>query len=477
MKVPIYKQLADGLRESILTLSLMPGQLLPSTRDLSQSLGVSRSTVLRCYEELLSQGYLKSVEGIGTFVCEKLPAQVEHDTHTLVNTSVKLSSYAETIMAMEPQMMTQGSWQELNFGAAPIDQLPRKFWRQTLLKNCREYEIHIGHYEIAPFGYRPLREALANFLGRSRALRCSPEQVAVYAGSLYGINLLARLLVDKGDVVAVENPGFPYAREVLVTQGANVCPIPVDDHGIIVDELKRRARGCRLVYVTPSHQDPTGAVLTLERRRQLLAWARENGTIIIEDDYGGEYRYAGPQVPSLQGLDEGDLVIHLSSFWKTLFPLVNCGYFVVPRSLIPLVWKAQIVCDNTLNTSFPALEQTTLTDFIEDGYMERYIRKSHLVYAGRYRALISELTRYLRGAATWRKESASTHLVVTFKAQFSAEQIMQCAQESGFAMVSTENYYVEDAPEREYMVPFAHVEPHLMHKHVKQFAQLLLGPE
>lgn len=472
-KIPIYKQLVDGLRESILSNSIIPGTMLPSTRDLSRSLKISRSTVLRCYEELLSQGYLKSVEGIGTFVSEKLPARVERDTPVPVNTFLKLSKYAELIMDTEPEMMTSGGWEELNFGAAPIDQLPRKFWRQVLLKNCREYDIHIGHYEFAPFGYRPLREAMAEYLVRSRALKCSPEQVAIYFGSLYGVNLLARLLIDEGDLVAVENPGFPYARQVFATHGARICPVPVDDDGIIVDELERRAIGCRLVYVTPSHQDPTGAVLSLERRRQLLAWARDRGVIIVEDDFGGEYRYVGPQVPSLQGLDEADLVIHLSSFWKTLFPLVNCGYIVMPRALIPVVWKAQVMRDSALNTSFPALEQTTLTDFIEGGYLERYIRKSHSVYAVRCRALISELKRHLWEAATWRKEPSATHLVVTLKPEFSPEHIMRCAEDSGFAMVSTNNYYVENPKRCEYMVPFAHVEPHLMQEQVKKFAELL----
>lgn len=474
-RVPIYRQLSDGLRESILKLSLMPGQMLPSTRELSRSLGVSRATVLRCYEELLSQGYLKSVEGIGTFVCDKPPLQQGFERNNAASTPLRLSNYAKWITDLDVDAMDCSGWEELNFGASPPDLLPRKFWRQILLKNCRSMKIDIDHYEVAPLGYQSLREAVANYVARSRAVRCTAGQIAVFMGSSYGVNLIARLFIDEGDVVAVENPGFIYARQVFLTHNARVCPIPVDDDGIVVSELKRLAPDCKLVYLTPSHNDPTGAVLSLDRRLELLAWAKETGTLIVEDDYGGEFRYGSLQLPSLQGLDDGDVVIYQSSFWKTLFPLVNIGYMILPRTLVKTVWKAQLyVRDNNLNTGFPALEHTALTEFLEEGYLDRHVRKLNSIYAERCHILVTELRTHLGGIVTCRKESNSMHMVATFAPRFSPETIERCARDSGFALVSTEGYYLENPPERDYMLPFAHLESDLIRRQVKRFAQLLL---
>lgn len=249
LKVPIYRQLADGLRESILSMDLMPGQIIPSTRDLCEMLGVSRSTVIRCYDELLSQGYIETVEGIGTFVSNRMSQNVSPRQGSAVNQSIKLSDYAQRIMGMEPTRLTSADWQELNYGAPPKGMVPVKQWRQVLLENMRNFDIDDHSYLAAPFGYPPVREAIANYLSRSRAVCCSPEQVTAFSGSLYGVHLIARILVDEGDNVAVENPGFPYVRQVFQAQGAQLVPIPVDEHGIVVDELIKCGKDCRLVYL------------------------------------------------------------------------------------------------------------------------------------------------------------------------------------------------------------------------------------
>jgi GntR family transcriptional regulator / MocR family aminotransferase len=474
LKVPIYRQLADGLRESILNMDLMPGQIIPSTRELSEMLGVSRSTVIRCYDELLSQGYIETVEGIGTFVSNRMSQSVSpRPGSAATNKAIKLSDYAQRIMVMEPTRLTSADSQELNYGAPPQEMVPVKQWRQVLLENMRNFDIGDHSYLGAPFGYPPVREAIAKYLSRSRAVCCSPEQVTAFSGSLYGAHLVGRILVDRGDKVAVENPGFPYVRQVFLGQGAELVPIPVDEHGIVVDELFKRGQGCRLVYVSPSHQDPTGAVLTLERRRRLLDWADKNDAIIIEDDYDSEYRYSGSPVPSIQGLDENDRVIYLSSFWKSLFPLVNVGYMVVPRGLIPIFWQAQMMRDNTLNTAFPTLEQQTLADFINGGYLERYIRKSQSVYANRWRATITALTKHLKPLATWAKEPAGAHLIVRFNPDIPYPLIMEKAKACGLPLAATCPYYLEGGNNHEFMMPFAAATEQAIEKRIGLFAESL----
>lgn len=205
----------------------------------------------------------------------------------------------------------------------------------------------------------------------------------------------------------------------------------------------------------------------------MLEWANKNNAIIIEDDYDSEYRYSGSPVPSIQGLDDSDRVIYVSSFWKALFPLVNVGYMVVPRGLIPIFWQAQMMRDNTLNTAFPTLEQQTLADFINDGYLERYIRKSQSVYASRWRATITALTKYFKPIATWAKESGGAHLIVRFNQQIPIQLITEKAHACGLPIAQTVPYYLDGENNHEFMMPFTDASEHAIEKRIKQFADSL----
>ena len=471
---PLHKQLFLSLRRRINSLELMPGQLMPSTRQLAEKLAVSRTTVVRAYDDLLGQGYIKAVDGIGTFVSERpaINKVVRYEGQTPA--SIRLSQYARRLLQMKDTLLSSADHPALNYGAAPLEQLPIRQWRQILLKYCREHNPTKHDYAVEPLGFLPLRQALASYLQRSRALTCEASEVAVFTGSLDALKLLSKLLIDAGDTVIVENPGFNFARKHFESMQANVHAIPVDSDGIRVDLLVNAPTRAKLIYVTPSHHDPTGAMMPLERRKQLLAWAEKNDTIIIEDDYDSEYRYIGSPVPALHALATRGNVIYVSSFWKTLHPLVDSSYMVVPNSLAPVVAHAINMRETNASSALPLLEQYALTDFIHNGHLERYIRKTNPVYLKRWHAAIAALTKYLRKEVSIARESAAMHLLVRFIADWSDEDIVECAARAGFALVSMASYYQDEAPGGEFLVPFAHLSEAEIDSSIGEFSQLLL---
>jgi len=472
--LPLRKQLGNELKQAILQVRLMPGQLLPSTRLLAIRLGVSRTTVLRAYEDLLCQGYLKSVDGVGTFVSENLPKQSFSTRAAPTSYPIHLSQYAKNLMAMAPTPLSSEDHPALNCGASPPELLPIKQWRQVLLKHCRDYNSANFDFVDEPFGNFLLRQAICGYLGRMRALQCNPSQVAVFSGVFDAPNMIAQILVDPGDSVIVENPGFSYIHQRFRSLGATVQGVSVDNDGIVVDEL-RKLPPSKLLYVTPSHQDPTGAVLSLSRRKDLLDWAYETGTIVVEDDHDCEHRYTGSRLPSLQGLDEHEQVIYLSSFWKTLFPLASGGYMVVPDILAPVFSHAIYMRQGAGNTSFPMLEQSALTEFINDGILERHIRKIRAIYIRRWQTLIAALTLHLRPHVSMAKESASMHLLVRFQVPIPDNVLMELAHEANFVLTSTSSFYLEAKPlnHGEFLVPFAHIAEQELERSVHDFAKLL----
>lgn len=472
--VPLYRQLADALKECIISGRLKPGEFLPSTRDLAQMLGLSRVTVVRGYEELISQGFLTAATGRGTCVCKSLPAEALHVAQQLnqhlepiKDRTPHLSSYAKRVMSFGHARSGSADLPELNYGAPPSEHLPINKWREMLLRYTRGGD----HAELAeqddPMGYRPLREAIAAYLARARGVRCEAEQVAVFGSSQQSVHLVARLLLDAGDRVAVENPGFPQAREQFAVNGSELVMIPVDEKGLSVDDLKRH-EDIRLVYVTPSH-DPTGAVLPLDRRTELLRWAEKTGAFIIEDDYDNEYRYSGKPIPALQGMDRNDSVIYVATFWKVLYPIVPLGYMVVPRCLIPAVSRAKQLVERT----FPMVEQLALTDFIKEGHLERHIKRTRDIYMKRRQSLIYSLTRAFAKRVQIAKDSAGFHLLVRFETQLTDDELIACAIKAQVPMVSTSDYYAEGESAGEFLVGFATVEGEIIAGKVEELARLI----
>lgn len=478
--VPLYKQLCDAILDCIQTGRLKPGEYLPSTRELARLLSISRVTVVRSYEELLSQGYLVASIGMGTCVAKTLPDEAKRlrrapdraASEEREMRQVTLSSYGRRVMKYGHARSGSADFPELNFGAAPLEYMPVKQWRQSILKHCKTDSDLLPSSDASALGEAALRDALVSYLSRARGLRCQRDQVVVFSGSQQAVNLIAALLVDEGDIVAVENPGFPHSREVFLAHGAALRPISVDAQGLIVDELQQ-LENCRLVYVTPSHQDPTGAVLSVERRRQLLDWAQRTGAMIVEDDYDSEYRYGGQPIPALQGLDHHDSVIYLSTFWKVLFPLLPAGFMVVPRNLISAVTRAKDQRERT----FPLLEQLALADFINEGHLERYLRKTRDAYAKRRQALVYAMTLHFGKSAIVSRETGGMHLVARVSSTLSDDELLDCAFQNGLPMVSTSDYYLEGECRGEFLIGFAHVAAEQIGDSIRNFADLIKSRE
>ena len=279
--VPLYRQLCDALREAIVSGRLKVGQQLPSQRDLAEYLDLGRNTVLRSYDELLSQGYLQSATGMGTFVSDNIPNIVKKTTQSahISNSGDEsfLSRYGQWLLQDETQDLNPTECAEVNYGACPADQLPIRQWRQILLKQCREHDISKISYVTEPFGYPPLREAIASYLRRARAVNCDAEQVVLFNGTQHALNVLSRVLIDADDLIGVENPGFCDARHSFLAQRARLYPVSVDEKGIVTDELLPLTERLKILHITPCHQDPTGVSLSSDRRPVLLDWARRTG--------------------------------------------------------------------------------------------------------------------------------------------------------------------------------------------------------
>src|SRR5262249_24442085 len=256
-------------------------------------------------------------------------------------------------------------------------------------------------------GYRPLREAIAGYVGTARGVRCSAEQVIVVAGSKRAIDLAARVLLDVGDAAWVEDPCYRTARRVLLGAGVQVVAVPVDGEGLKVPAGQARCPDARLAYVTPSHQSPLGVTMSLSRRLGLLKWVRRRGAWILEDDYDSEYRYAGRPLASLQGLDQAGRVLYLGSFSKVLFPALRLGYLIVPPHLVDDFVAAHAVLDGPA----PLFEQGVLADFLTEGHFVRHVRRMRVLYAERQAALVRAAARDLGGLLDVRAAEAGMHLI------------------------------------------------------------------
>ncbi|MGH7770817.1 MAG: PLP-dependent aminotransferase family protein, partial [Candidatus Binatia bacterium] len=309
-KAPLHKQIYAEIRDAILAGRVLPSDKLPSTRELSARLGLSRNTVNYAYERLLSEGYLESKRSSGTYVTTLFPAHIgikRGDSHSAEETIALprwMTDLEKWIHA--PPLMAPPSALRYDFrpGRPTLDHFPGAVWRRIIGHHLRRLSPDLAGYD-RPAGYQPLREAIATYLRRSRAVVCDADQVVVTAGAQQALDLLARLLLSPGEQAVLENPCYPAAVAVFRAARAKLSPVPVDAQGIQVDRLPQ---GGRLLYVTPSHQFPTGVLLPLSRRLALLSWARRYHTIILEDDYDCEFRYGNRPVESLQGLDRSGLV-------------------------------------------------------------------------------------------------------------------------------------------------------------------------
>jgi len=412
---PIYQQLYRRLRESILKGELVPGARLPATRVLASDAGVSRNTVLLAYDQLRAEGYVDGQVGAGTFVARELPD--DGPTPPARQKPAKAASLGVSAYAARAQMMPAPTMAppprriryDFRYGLPGVAEFPRDVWRKLLARHARRVSVATSRY-AAPAGLAPLREAIADYLRRARAVDCDAEGVAIVNGSQQALDLIARLLVDPGDAVLIEEPHYLGAREVFLAAGARLIPCPVDADGLDIERAPKEARKARLAYVTPSHQFPTGAVMPLARRLALLAWARANRAYVIEDDYDSEFRYGGRPVEAVQALDSAGQVIYVGTMSKTLFPSLRLGYVVLPPALMKPFLAIKHLSDRHTST----LIQLVLADFIAEGHFERHVRRVKAQNAKRRAAVLRTLAEVFGDRVRIEGSNAGLHLMLWF---------------------------------------------------------------
>jgi len=483
--LPLHRQIYQEIRDLILSGNLKSGQRLPSTRILAKTLSVSRATVTQSYEQLFSEGYLETRQGAGTYVCSQLPDDllktVKKEKYTRkinANQLPSLSNYALNLQKNErlnslinpDRSRSENIIISFEFGSPALDRFPWKQWQKLILQSSKTENIAIWDYNRNPFGYQPLRKAIAEYLIRSRAVNCNSDRIIIVNGSQQALDLIMRIFVDRGDNIAMEDPGYLGARDAFLAGGANILPLQVDEEGMRLEFLKNTNKITpKLIHVTPSHQFPTGVVLSLPRRLELLKLAKNFGMIIIEDDYDSEFRYSSRPIPALQGLDNNNSVIYVGTFSKIMFPALRLGYLVVPENLVDIFAKVKWLSDRRSSI----LEQLALTDFIDRGYLESHLRKMRTLYDRRRQVLIGAIERYLGNKVTILGENAGIHLMVRFTTHLEDVDIINKAAKLGVKLVSTAKYYWQKSRSGEFVLGYANLNENAIEAGIKKLAIVL----
>lgn len=391
----MYEQVSEYFRQAILSGSLEAGRKLPSSRHLAGLLKLSRITIVGAFERLQGEGYLETRIGSGTFVSSTLPdkllrvhgAIVVQDSATSASRLLKLPDTTMDLLAQQStnrpiDVTLRAFWPSMS----SLETFPLQKWAAIVANEYRKSSRQSLAYGN-PMGYGPLREAIADYVRTSRGVNCTAEQIMIVNGSQQGLTIAARTLIGRGAAVWMEDPGYPGAKDVFRAVGAIMIPVPVDGEGLSVQVGIQRGPGARMAYVTPSHQFPLGITMTVRRREELLGWALQSDSWIVEDDYDSEYRFDSPPVPALQGMDGNSRVIYLGTFSKVIFPSLRVGYLVLPKDLIPAFRATKEAED--LFTS--VVDQAALTEFMRQGDFSRHLRRMRHIYGERRRCMTQAL--------------------------------------------------------------------------------------
>ncbi|HMA37163.1 MAG TPA: PLP-dependent aminotransferase family protein [Chloroflexia bacterium] len=479
---PLYRQLYERLRAHILAGQLAAGARLPSTRALASELGVSRTTTALAYEQLLLEGYVESRVGAGTRVAQvgpaprvpgagraARPAPTETPDPQTAPLGRRGQLLANTPDAGESAAPPAGGRTRLfRVGQPDVAPFPYETWARLVARQARQSLPGVALYQPAQ-GYAPLRATIAAHIGITRGVHCAPEQILITAGAQGALDLVARVLLDPGDRAWVEDPGYVGARGALLGAGARLVEVPVDPEGLDVEAGRQLGRAARLAIVTPSHQFPTGVIMSLRRRLALLEWSREARAWIVEDDYDSEYRFSGRPLEALQGLDRAGRVLYIGTFSKVLFPSLRLGYLVAPAALVPGLIAARRFVDGHL----PLLEQMALADFMAEGHFVRHLRKMRLLYLERRNALVDALRRELGDILDVAVPEAGMHLVAWLPAGMRAQAVAQRAAGLGMPLRSLAEFSPRPRERDGLLLGFASASPDELRAGVQTLARVL----
>jgi len=448
-RTPLTRQIYMQVRSAVLSGALCPGTRVPSSRTMASKLGVARASVVSAYEQLLAEGYVESRQGSGTFISGHLTglASRQRGAPRAIKRAVPTS--AQSFPDFE-RSAVQSDARPFNTGRTLIDARTAETWRSLTHRAVRRLGANdLGYTD--PAGLAELRGNICDYLRAVRAVRCDPEQVVITGGTQQAIDIAIRVLLTPGDEVWVEDPGYPLTHAQLLLAKARPHAIPVDTQGLIVDAGRRTAPRARAAFVTPSHQFPTGVTLSMARRLELLAWARQSGAFIVEDDYTSEFRYSGPPLASLQGLDDTEQVIYVGTLNKALFPGLRIGYAVVPRALLQAFVSARYLIDRQPAT----LQQVVVSEFMQQGHFAAHIRCMRELYREQRDALAETLMRRGADRLDVVRPDQGMHLVAYLRDGSSDIAMEATAQRAGIVVRAISRFYRAARPRPGLMLGFS----------------------
>ena len=464
-KKGLSRQLYQALRLRVLDGRLSSGSRLPASRDLAVALGISRNSVVRAYDQLYAEGFIEGRIGNGTYVAhlpEKAAPLKKLSTNLSTGFSTRLSPALSTKSAVLPVITSSkvihslalcrvskhaldlppsGAPRAFRVGVPAFDLFPFPVWSKLQAAFWRKPDLEQLCYGN-PAGDKRLRELIAAYLRTSRGLACSAEQILITSGAQQGISLCAQLLVEPGEGVAVENPGYRAAAHAFSIAGANVQGVAVDEQGMKCAALAH-LNNCRLAYVTPSHQYPTGVTMSLARRLELLEWAERNQGWIIEDDYDGEYRYSGAPLAPLAALDRQGRVIYVGTFGKIAFPALRLGYLVLPEGLVESFARRRSLDMRHSEVS----TQVVMAEFMAAGHFQRHIRRMRRAALSRRNTLLAHWPQGIEGVGPMPNIVAGLHVAVPVVSRERERELLARAKEAEVEIVGLSRYWLEDSVE------------------------------
>jgi GntR family transcriptional regulator/MocR family aminotransferase len=414
-RTPLHRQIGEQVRHAILERRLAPGQRLPSSRLMASELEVARGTVLLAMDQLIAEGYVVAQAASGLSVANDLPDEMLTTPRRTLAAPPAGDGAAPSTLSRRARTALRDAMPTLGFEEAPLafptgqpdrEAFPFALWARLLEREWRRPSWAVAG-ALHPFGHAGLRAAIAAYLGAARGFTCTPESIVITTGVRQSLSLLAWLVLDPDDAAWIEEPGFVGTREALAFAGVRAVPVPIDEQGFAVERALVAEPQARLAVVAPAHHFPLGTMLGLQRRLELLSWAERHKGWIAEDDYDGEYRYAGRPLAPLRALDRSGRVAYLASFSKLLFPALRLSYVVLPEALVPAAEKRM-----TAEPARPSLlGQGALARFITDGHLATHLRRTRLLYAARQEALLAGLERHLARWLEGARDSGGMHLI------------------------------------------------------------------
>jgi GntR family transcriptional regulator/MocR family aminotransferase len=468
---PLHRRLYSSVKHAILDGRLRPGARLPSTRIIASDLRISRTTVLNAFDQLAAEGYLEGKVGSGTRVAWCVPGDLAkksaHRSHLRVVHTKPMVAVRAHLPRDTDLSFLRTAPRPLRPGQPEVSLFPLELWSRLAAKHWRRAVRDPEH--IDSLGYRPLRQAICDYIGRLRGVRCEADQVLITCGAQQALYLCAHTLLDPGGSVWIEDPGYPRARAAFLSAGLKVIPVPVDSEGLVVSAGKKIEPSPRLVFATPSFQCPLGSMMSLARRFELLTLAATTGAWILEDDYFSEYRYGSHPVASLQSIDQTGRVIYIGNFSKSVVPSLRIGYVVLPPALVETFPHVR----STMGRQAPGVEQAILAEFINEGHLDRLVRMALRTYRERQEALVDAINGNAKGSLETSPSGTGMYLVAWLNPGVDDQAVARLAAAHGVDAIPLSTFCMKPLARKGLVLGYSSYEPNRIRSAVRQLCVVL----